>query len=133
MTTPKTRGAAIGQMCRGCIYDPAAAGTWREQVATCCIVDCPLWRFRPMPRTPPHWIASRVPADLPEGWASLPHDEAIRRIRNLGAKPEVLPDSAAVHAHDGALGTLAVMQASSSIDTPAMRAEGSQSAMGAPT
>jgi hypothetical protein len=50
MSGPKTRGQAINAMCRGCIYDDLAAGTWREQVAACVSGACPLHAFRPMPR-----------------------------------------------------------------------------------
>ncbi len=37
-------------MCRSCIYDPAAKGSWRQQVAECNSVNCPLYNFRPLPR-----------------------------------------------------------------------------------
>ena len=81
MNAPRTRGAAITAKCKDCIHDPAAAGTWREQVSVCTATDCPLWGFRPLNRTPPAWIKSHDPADLPEGWKSLDQDEAVRRLR----------------------------------------------------
>jgi hypothetical protein len=45
-----TRAAAINAHCRACIVDNMAAGTWREQVATCTIAGCALFPFRPVPR-----------------------------------------------------------------------------------
>lgn len=87
MNAPKTRGAAIASNCRDCIYDSAATGTWREQVSVCPRTECPLWRFRPLSGNAPAWITSRNPADLPDGWTSLHHDEAIRRLRaSIGDK-----------------------------------------------
>jgi len=119
MNAPKTRGAAIAGKCKDCIHDPAAAGTWREQVAVCSAIDCPLWRFRALPRNAPPWIASRDPADLPEGWASLHHDEAIRRLR--GAVVADMPDSAAVHAHGRTRGTGAMVLPTPAPDAPETR------------
>ena len=82
MNAPKTRGAAIAAKCKDCIHDPSASGTWREQASVCTSTDCPLWGFRPLTRTPPDWIKSHDPADLPDGWKSLHHDEAICRLRS---------------------------------------------------
>lgn len=76
-----TRGQAIAAFCRQCIGDPGAAGTWREQVAICACRDCPLWRFRPLPRNAPAWIASRKAADMPAGFHRVMHDAAIARLR----------------------------------------------------
>jgi hypothetical protein len=82
-----TRGQAIASKCRECIHDAGASGTWREQVATCHCSDCPLWRFRPLPRNAPAWIAARDPGNLPADFAKLDHDAAIRRLReNIAAK-----------------------------------------------
>jgi len=82
-----TRAQAIAAKCRECIHDPRASGTWREQVATCHCTDCPLWRFRPLPSNAPEWIASRDPGSLPDGFASIDHDAAIRCLReNIAAK-----------------------------------------------
>lgn len=47
---PSTRGAAITAFCKGCIYDPGALGTWREQTAACTDGGCALFAFRPIPR-----------------------------------------------------------------------------------
>ncbi len=45
----KRRGfrAAINRMCRDCIYDPGAGGTWRQQVEKCTSLACPLYAVRP--------------------------------------------------------------------------------------
>ena len=42
-----TRQQAINAMCKGCIYDPADAGTWRQQVEACKVTACPLHPYRP--------------------------------------------------------------------------------------
>lgn len=41
---------AVNAKCRECIYDPFAAGAWREQVATCASSHCALHGIRPVPR-----------------------------------------------------------------------------------
>jgi len=81
MNAPTTRGAAIAAKCKDCIHDPAALGNWKEQVSACPCTDCPLWRFRPVSRTAPAWIKSHDADELPDGWTSLHHDDAIRRLR----------------------------------------------------
>jgi len=40
---------AIKHMCKACVYDPQAKGTWREQVQDCSCPTCPLYDFRPLP------------------------------------------------------------------------------------
>lgn len=47
-----TRQQAISAMCRSCVYDPAAAGNWKQQVTLCAVADCPLFDYRPLSRTP---------------------------------------------------------------------------------
>lgn len=41
---------AVNAHCRACIYDPLAAGAWREQVAACTSSPCALFDVRPVPR-----------------------------------------------------------------------------------
>ena len=38
----------INNHCKTCIYDPKAAGTWRQQVTLCSITNCPLYPVRPV-------------------------------------------------------------------------------------
>jgi hypothetical protein len=38
----------VEDFCRGCGYDPKAAGTWREQIQTCSVKTCALWAVRPV-------------------------------------------------------------------------------------
>lgn len=47
---PKKLGMrkAINDYCKGCIYDPLAGGTWRQQVEACTIPKCSLYPFRPV-------------------------------------------------------------------------------------
>lgn len=40
--------AAVVAMCKGCIYDPQAPGTWRKQVEECTATGCPLYPVRPV-------------------------------------------------------------------------------------
>lgn len=41
---------AVEKKCRECIYDPHQPGTWRQQVAACPCVNCPLYPVRPLPQ-----------------------------------------------------------------------------------
>jgi len=61
-----SRKLAIERMCRQCIYDPHAGGTWRQQTEECPSTTCPLWRYRPRsasPRAPRAPIDAGKPAD----------------------------------------------------------------------
>ena len=83
-----TRSQAINAYCRSCIHDPRASGTWREQVAVCACVDCPLWKFRPLPRHSPRWTATRDPGSIPAGFARLHHDDSLVELRGtIDASP----------------------------------------------
>ena len=44
--------SAVNAKCKSCIYDPyvKGLGSWREQVANCGGVNCPLYAVRPVPR-----------------------------------------------------------------------------------
>jgi hypothetical protein len=45
---------AIDEKCKDCIYDPlCGGGTWREQIAQCTALDCPLWPVRTGPESGP--------------------------------------------------------------------------------
>lgn len=65
MPNPTTRAEAISAKCRDCIYDPGAAGTWRQQVAACESGNCPLFDFRPCP--PKRKLTSADLQNLREG------------------------------------------------------------------
>ena len=39
---------ALAEMCKSCIYDQKAGGSWREQVENCTSCHCPLWQHRPL-------------------------------------------------------------------------------------
>lgn len=40
----------INAKCRECIYCPVTGiGSWRQQVAACTSISCPLYPVRPMP------------------------------------------------------------------------------------
>ena len=68
---------AIARKCKDCIHDSDAAGNWRQQTATCAIVDCPLWVLRPLHGNAPAWLAARDVSRLPDNWRSLAHVEAV--------------------------------------------------------
>ena len=70
---------AIDAKCRDCGAADGGAH-WRLHVAACPVIACPLWSVRPLPKPAPHWLATRNPADLPDGWACKPIDAAIRAI-----------------------------------------------------
>lgn len=38
---------AVTNKCKECIYDPAANGTWVQQVRECTSISCPLFPYRP--------------------------------------------------------------------------------------
>ena len=42
----------INQNCKDCIYDPYAAGTWRQQVTLCAVKECSLYPVRPITQSP---------------------------------------------------------------------------------
>jgi len=68
---------AIVSKCKDCTYDTEAAGNWRQQTATCPVVHCPLWAFRPLQGNAPAWLAARDAARLPDNWRSMPNVEAV--------------------------------------------------------
>ncbi len=42
----------VNDFCKGCIYDCAAAGTWRQQVTLCSVTSCELYDARPVTKRP---------------------------------------------------------------------------------
>ena len=42
----------INDNCISCIYDHAAAGTWRQQVTLCAVKSCALYPVRPVSKSP---------------------------------------------------------------------------------
>ncbi len=40
---------AINNKCKECIYCNQGPGSWRQQVAACTAITCPLFAVRPMP------------------------------------------------------------------------------------
>jgi hypothetical protein len=63
---------AINEKCRECIHDPAAPGTWREQVAQCSVPRCALWPVRPAPSGGPFANPPRDPATVTRQWLANP-------------------------------------------------------------
>jgi hypothetical protein len=68
---------AIASKCKDCTYDTEASGNWRQQTATCPVVHCALWTFRPLHGNAPPWLAARDAARLPDNWRSMPNVEAV--------------------------------------------------------
>ena len=68
---------AIANKCKDCTYDTEAAGNWRQQTASCPVVHCGLWKFRPLHGNAPAWLSARDAARLPDNWRSMPNVEAI--------------------------------------------------------
>lgn len=69
--------AAIDSMCRACIHDPAAPGTWREQVAQCSVLDCALWPVRPAPTSGAFANPPRDRATVTPEWLKAPVGMAV--------------------------------------------------------
>lgn len=63
-----SRAAAINSKCRDCIHDDHAPGSWRAQVAQCAAVGCPLWPWRPAPRSGPFASPPRDPENVTPEW-----------------------------------------------------------------
>ena len=43
----KSLRKCIDENCKTCIFDPKAAGTWRQQVTLCSVTNCALYPVRP--------------------------------------------------------------------------------------
>lgn len=69
--------AAINAKCRDCIHDPVAPGTWREQIAQCSAIRCPLWPLRPGPSSGPLANPPRDPDAVTQEWLAKPIGEAV--------------------------------------------------------
>src|SRR5277367_5495873 len=65
---------AINDKCKDCIYDPqSGGGTWREQVAQCSCISCPLWPVRPFPQSSsPYANEPRKVEDVTPEWLKRP-------------------------------------------------------------
>jgi hypothetical protein len=64
---------AVNAKCKECIHDPrSGTGKWREQVAQCSVLGCPLWPVRPLPKMGPYANSPAVPATTPPGWTRHP-------------------------------------------------------------
>jgi hypothetical protein len=69
--------AAVDAKCKDCIYDSCAPGTWREQIAQCSAIRCPLWPVRPAPSGGAFAGPPRDPATVTGEWLAKPVGEAI--------------------------------------------------------
>ena len=66
---------AIDDKCKDCIYDPrCGGGTWREQIAKCSSVSCPLWPVRTGPEGGPLAVYPTDPATVTPEWKAIPVD-----------------------------------------------------------
>ena len=68
----------INDNCISCIFDHAAAGTWRQQVTICPIKGCALYPVRPVSKSP-------IPESVMDYYL-IP--EAERAIYRLSRHPE---------------------------------------------
>ena len=84
--SPRQRIAAP---CRSCGADPAAPGSWRQQIGLCPVSECALWPLRPLPtRQRP------VTADLLVEYHVPPDDPAVADLRAKGLLQETPPTPA---------------------------------------
>jgi len=67
---------AVNGKCKDCIYDDAAAGTWRQQVTLCSSLDCPLYEVRPQSK-----------AQIPEN--VLTYYGIAKKVTSEGLAPEI--------------------------------------------
>jgi hypothetical protein len=64
---------SIDAKCKQCVYDPlCGGGTWREQVAQCTVLACPLWPIRTGPKSGPYKDYPTDPANCPDEWLKHP-------------------------------------------------------------
>ena len=83
---------AIANYCKGCIYDPLAGGTWREQVENCTIPRCELYAYRPRAKRVREaereaWLNSLTTEQrIAEGLKSKARAENLRLIRESRTK-----------------------------------------------
>ena len=66
--------AAINAKCFDCIYDPAAAGTRRQQVTLCSCYSCPLWECRPATKAP-------IPQNVLDYYQVQPGDRCLSGVQ----------------------------------------------------
>lgn len=71
---------AVDAHCKACIYDRAAGGTWREQVAQCSARACDLWPHRPAPRTGAFADPPRNPETVPQAWIRAHQGSAVSAL-----------------------------------------------------
>lgn len=99
---PLTRQRAIDANCRACVYDPAAAGTWRQQVTLCAVTSCALYPFRPTTK-------AKIPERVLRYYGVMPrHDPQNGSSADLSSERNTKvpgrgysPGEDAVQAHDG--------------------------------
>ena len=56
----------------GAFRSEDGGGTWREQVAQCSVISCPLWPIRPAPNSGPYANPPRDPATVTPEWRRRP-------------------------------------------------------------
>ena len=65
--------AIVNEKCKDCIYDPkSGGGTWREQVAQCSVISCPIWPVRAFPESGPYANEPRDPLKVTSEWLKRP-------------------------------------------------------------
>lgn len=75
---------AVCSFCKACRYRSRLPGTWRQQVALCREVDCPLWHVRPKARALPEDLIAHYEANLGPYPTRLVCDLASLRTRAHG-------------------------------------------------
>ena len=70
----------INNHCKTCIYDPKAAGTWRQQVTLCPVSSCSLYPVRPVTKS-----------DIPECVLAYYDRHSLRSADYGGSRPQEGP------------------------------------------
>jgi len=79
----------IALHCKSCGADPAAPGSWRQQIGLCPVTSCELWPIRPLPtRQRP------VTAELLAEYHVAPDEPAVADLRAKGLVQETAPSLA---------------------------------------
>ena len=76
----------IALHCKGCGADPAAPGSWRQQIGLCPVSNCALWPLRPVPTK-----QRPVTAELLREYQVAEDDPAAADLRGRGLLQETAP------------------------------------------
>lgn len=74
----KSLRKSVDAMCKSCVYDSSAAGTWRVQTTLCACTGCPLWPHRPKTKSP-------IPQSVLDYYQVKPGDPCLESLERPGS------------------------------------------------